>query len=516
MNHEDEKPVEETASEVLPEEAVLQDENGSGSNRRKYTAIAAAVGAVLIVALVAGIWYVFFRAPGGQPVAAPRGVSFDGEKGGKAVTDEDRTITLTDDQLKAANLKFVEVGETIAGAASESTTTGVVKANDYEKTPVVSQVMGVVKSINADLGRFVRKGDTIAVVSSEQLAGAQADFLSRKAELDESQKRYKRALSLSEISEESRNELDATTAKLEAATAMLTETKVNFERSKKLSAIGAISKRELEKAETAYKTTQAEKEEAEKRFERAKGLLKINPARRNEIDSYLTMVTKNQAETNSLRERLLVLGLSTRRINALNSLSRINADLPIVSPVTGTVTERIANTGEVVSSNGKLAMITDLSTVWVIAQVFENELGKLRVGSGAGVSTDAYPGKYFRGNVSYIDPELDTSTRTAQVRIELPNAGQELKTGMYVKVAFSTLGGREQTMPLIPEAAVQFLGDEKVVFEATNDPKVFAIRTVSLLDKIGTDYPVKNGIFVGDKIVTDGSFLLRAEWLKTN
>ncbi|MDH3492342.1 MAG: efflux RND transporter periplasmic adaptor subunit [Acidobacteriota bacterium] len=478
--------------------------------------IAAASGILVICILAFGIWYMFFRGPGGKPVAAPRNTSFSETNGGKPVPENERMITLSDDQLKAANLKIVEVGESLVGTAAEATTTGVINANDYAMTPVVTQVSGVVKSINADLGRFVRRGDTIAVVSSEELASAQSVYLSRKAELDEANKRYARALSLSEISEESRNELDSMTAKLEAAEAMLSETKANYERSKKLASIGAISKRELEKAETAFKTAAAEREEASKRFERSKSLLKINPARRNEIDSYLTMVRKKQSEVGSERARLLVLGLSKRRIDSLNSPSQINADLPVASPVTGTITERIANRGEVVTSNGKLAKVTDLSTVWVIAQVFEKDLGRLRIGSGAGVTTDAYPGRYFRGNISYIDPELDTSTRTAQVRIELSNAGQELKIGMYVNVAFATIGGREKTTAMVPEAAVQFLGDEQVVFEATEDPKTFVIRRVSLMDKTGTNYPVKEGIFVGDKIVTEGSFLLRAEWLKTN
>ena len=79
----------------------------------------------------------------------------------------------------------------------------------------------------------------------------------------------------------------------------------------------------------------------------------------------------------------------------------------------------------------------------------------MRVGSGASVTTDAYPGEVFRGNISYIDPNLDQNTRTAQVRIELPNAGEKLKIGMYVNIAFATVGGSENTVPTVPKEAVQ-------------------------------------------------------------
>ncbi len=512
MNQENE-PIDEIPGDLEPEHEVGGVTVAGKNARLWYAAIGAAV---LIVLLIFAGWYLFLRGPEGKPVPAPRDTAFNGPSGGKPVPEGERVVTLTEEQLKAAGLKIVTVGESLEGTAVNATTTGVVKANEYEETPVISQVRGVVRSINAELGSFVRRGETVAVIASDELAAVQADLLTRRAELDEAQKRYKRALGLSEISEESRNELDQTAARLKAADAKLIETKVNLERSKKLATIGAISRRELEIAETEFATAGAMQKEAADRFERAKQLLKINPARRNEIDSYLTMVRTKESEVGAVREKLLVLGLPKGRIDSLRSPSQIRSDLPVTSPVSGTVTKRSANRGEVISMNGTLASVTDLSTVWVIAQVYEKELGKLRVGSGAGVTSDAYPGRYFRGSITYVDPELDSATRTAQVRIELPNAGQELKIGMYVNVAFATLGGMENTTPLVPEAAVQFIGEEQVVFEATEDPLKFVIRTVVLFDKKDGFYPVKRGIFVGDKVVGEGSFLLRAEWLKSN
>ncbi|NNE67569.1 MAG: efflux RND transporter periplasmic adaptor subunit [Pyrinomonadaceae bacterium] len=477
-----------------------------------------AVSGILVIGLIAvGIWFLLFSNGTGESVPAPRNVSFsEGGDSSSAPPKGEQRITLTDAQLKSAKLEIVEIGETLQEAAASNATTGVVEANEYKETPVISLVGGVVRRINVDLGQFVRRGQTVAVISSEELAAAQSRHLSLRAEVGEVRNRYKRALTLSDVSEESRNELDKTTANLKSAVARNVEAKSNFERSKKLIEIGAISRRELEKTETAFEVSAANVEEAKKRLERAKRLLKINPARKNELDLFLSRLQKAEADLASSRERLIVLGLSARKVDALKSHKQINADLPIVSPVSGSVTERMVNRGEVISKNGAIAEVTDLSTVWVIGQVFERDLGKLRVRSGASITTDSYPGQLFRGNISYIDPNLDADTRTAQVRIEIPNPNQKLKIGMYVNVAYATLGGSEKTHPLVPKEAVQSIGSQKVLFEATDDPKSFILRPVRVAQQKSNAVAISEGIFVGDRVVTQGSFLLKAEWLKTN
>ncbi|NNE98633.1 MAG: efflux RND transporter periplasmic adaptor subunit [Pyrinomonadaceae bacterium] len=503
---------EETADDLETVETARRSEV---SNRK--IAVASILGALLIGVVGFAAWRFLLKSDEGKPVPAPRNVSVnDSLPGSKSFTGEQK-ITLTDEQLQAADLKIVTVGETFDAAAIRETTTGVVRANEYRETPVISQVGGVVKSINADLGQYIRKGQTVAIIASEELAQIQSKYLSMKADLDEAEKRYKRALNLSEISEESRNELDKQTANLKAAEAKLAEAKSDYVRSKKLVEIGAISRRQLEIVTTALKVAEANVSESKNRFERARELLKINPARRNEIDQFLTKMRNQQADIASVRERLLVLGLSNRRVNALNSPRQISSSLPIVSPISGTITERIANQNEVVSANGKLAEITDLSVVWVIGQVYEKDLGKLRLGSGASVTSDAYPGELIRGQISYIDPNLDEKTRTAQVRIEIQNPNQKLKIGQYVNVAYARVGGAsEKTAPLVQKASVQSIGDQKIVFEATDDPKTFILRPVRLGPESDNSYPVKEGLFVGDKVVSEGSFLLRAEYLKTN
>ena len=155
------------------------------------------------------------------------------------------------------------------------------------------------------------------------------------------------------------------------------------------------------------------------------------------------------------------------------------------------------------------------SNVWVIAQVFEQDLPRLRVGSGASVTTGAFPNRLFRGHVTYIDPTIDQATRTAKVRVELVNPDRALKLGMYVNVAFGSLGQSERTVPVVPSSAVQNIENRQVIFIATSDPNVFELRTVRLGSEVNGRFPVLEGVNVGDRVVTNGSFMLRAEWLKT-
>jgi RND family efflux transporter MFP subunit len=154
--------------------------------------------------------------------------------------------------------------------------------------------------------------------------------------------------------------------------------------------------------------------------------------------------------------------------------------------------------------------------VWVVGQVYEKDLGKVHIGSGGSITSDAYPGRVFRGQVSYVDPKVDPQTRTAQARIELANPGQQLKIGMYVNVAFAALAGTQSTTPVVPVAAVQNLSNQQVVFVATRDPNVFAMRPLRLGLESNGYYPVLEGLSVGDRVVTEGSFMLRAEGLKSH
>jgi RND family efflux transporter MFP subunit len=204
------------------------------------------------------------------------------------------------------------------------------------------------------------------------------------------------------------------------------------------------------------------------------------------------------------------------RVNSLRSATQVTSELAVPAPASGTVTARSVNVGEVVDANKELMRITDLSNVWVIAQVYERDVARLRVGLGASVTADPFPNRLFRGHVAYIDPQLDQTTRTVKVRIELPNPNRELKIGTYVRVALGSAGGAETTVPVVPASAVQNINGQQIVFAQTADPNVFELRPVRVGKENEGRYQVLEGLTVGDRVVTNGSFMLRAEWLKAN
>jgi RND family efflux transporter MFP subunit len=417
--------------------------NGGGrnENRTAKNAIIAVVAVITVAAIALLLWLFIPRGSGGRPVPAPRNIGADQTSNqGNSATSGESTLTIGPEQAHRAGIKIETVGERISTDATGPQTTGVVQPNAYRETPVMSLVGGIVRSVGPELGQSVRKGQTVAVVFSNELADAQSRYLAEVAGLDEHHKHHART--------------------------------------EKLVAIGAASREELEMATTKLKAA--------------------------------------ESEVANLRQRLLLLGLSSQRVSALRSTSQVSSEVSLPAPASGTVTSRTVNSGEVIEANKELLRVTDLSSVWVVAQVYEKDLGKIHIGSGASVTTDAYPGRVFRGQISYVDPKVDLQTRTAQARIELANPGQQLKIGMYVNVSFITLGSAASSVPVVPVAAVQNIGNQQVVFVATSDPNVFAMRSVRLGPESKGYYPVLEGLSVGDRIVTEGSFMLRAEWLKSH
>jgi RND family efflux transporter MFP subunit len=473
----------------------------------------------LVLVVFAVIYLIANREGQGKAVPAPRTVSFgQDDTGGNTASNlpAEQTLTLAPEQIEQIKLETATVGETLSSEVVGATSTGVVQANEYAETPVISLVGGVIRNVSAELGEYVRQGETVAVVYSDELAAAESNYLAMVAESDEARKRYNRALELSDVSQEARTELDQAEAALKIAQAKLTEERSDFERTVKLEKIGAASRQESEAATTELKTAQANSQAAKDRLERARRLLKINPERKNEIDRALAQLRTTEAKTDAERQKLLVLGLSPQNINQVRATRRVSSAIPINAPVSGTVTAREVNNGEVVSANKELYKVTNLNTVWVIAEVYEKDLSQIRSGSGATVTSDAFPGRVFRGQVTYIDPNFNQTTRTAQIRVVLENPNQIFKIGQYVNVAFGSMGMAERTAPVVPSSAVQTINNRQVVFLATDQPNVFTLRQVRLGSETDGRYVVLDGVNVGDKVITNGSFLLRAEWIKQN
>ena len=481
--------------------------------RRRIPPAAIAAAAVTIVALGGFLlwWLAAGESGAGRPVPAPRSSTVDSP----VETVTGHTLTLSPEQIKNADLSIETIGEQLSTESSERSATGSVEADQYRQTPVYSLAGGVVRRVVPQLGDNVARGQAVAVVFSDEFAQTQSRFIALRTEVDNARRNYERTQRLVAVNAPGRQEQEQATKQRKAAEAALSEMRSRYQRTSKLLEIGAASREELEQDNTKLRTAEAELEEARLRETRAGQLLAISPEVRAASEEALNKLRASEGELTSARQRLLLFGMPAGRIDALRHASHVTSELAVPAPASGTVTARSVNQGEVIEANKELMRVTDLSSVWVIAQVYEGDLAGLRTGSGASISTEAFPDRLFRGRITYIDPQIDETTRTAKVRIEVSNAGRELKLGMYVRVAFGATGDAERTVAVVPAGAVQNINGQSTVFLPTADPNVFELRQVRLGPEKDGRYAILEGLQVGDKVVVNGSFTLKAEWLKT-
>jgi Cu(I)/Ag(I) efflux system membrane fusion protein/cobalt-zinc-cadmium efflux system membrane fusion protein len=196
-----------------------------------------------------------------------------------------------------------------------------------------------------------------------------------------------------------------------------------------------------------------------------------------------------------------------------NELARLKetgkpiTDLTIYSPVSGYITERNALPNLYAEPSTRLYTIADLSRVWVNAQIFQDDIGRLKPGDTARITVDSYPGRTFSGRIEEILPQIDMATRTARVRMAIANPGLRLRPGMFVNVDLMTSLGRQL---VIPASAVFQSGTRHLVFlnhgNGSLEPK-----EVTVGPRVGDDFVVLKGLAAHQPIVTSASFLIDSE-----
>jgi RND family efflux transporter MFP subunit len=270
---------------------------------------------------------------------------------------------------------------------------------------------------------------------------------------------------------------------------------------------------ELADAQMKYVSMQAMLGADHQKLERTRKLVALGAASRQELEEIAALHAAHATEVAAYRQRLLLLGLGADQVARFTDATHVVSEVVVPAPADGVVVTRTVNPGQVVNAGQDLFVVTDLSTVWIIGDVYENDFAAVTIGAPATVTVPATSGQALRGRVAYIDPRVDAATRTAKVRVEVPNNGGALRLGMYVQVSFQTARGPLQTV--IPRAAVQALGARSVVYVATGDEGRFEERRVKLGPVIGEDVEVLEGVKAGERVVAEGSFFLRAEAART-
>lgn len=332
--------------------------------------------------------------------------------------------------------------------------TGGVTAEDARVAHIRPLARGLVERVWVSLGERVTRGQPLATYDNIQLGELVGEYLGAKAVLRQ-------------------------------AEADLDVKRRVVERGRQLIKLEAIAQQELDLREAELKTAEAS-------------------------------VTRDQATVSRVEEQLHRFGLSDADLTRLSptggeSPHREASHAVLRAPFDGVITKYDVAQGEVVEPEQELFTVTDLSQVWVLADIYEKDITKVGVGTDAIVRVDAYPGRAFNGRVTYVADLIDPRTRSAKARVVVVNPDAALKLDMFARVSVPTADARDALV--VSVAAVQTIDNQPVVFVKVGDTR-FERRSVELGATAGDLIEIRSGVTAGDAVVGAGSFHLKTALLR--
>lgn len=408
--------------------------------------------------------------------------------------EEEKTneVELSGEAQKAAGIEIVEVSERPFAATLRFT--GTIEANPQQTQQITPLIGGRVERVLVALGDRVRAGAVIAVISSPEVAEMHGKLHEAETRFELAEQNYQRVLRA-----ENRSALIQAKARLDEAEATL-------RRTQKLIEIGAGAGKDLIAAEAAYKTAKAEYD------------YQNNISLNREVQQAKAEVETSRVEVLHLRNSLRALGANVPK-DERKKVEHNTSTLALVAPSGGIVTERLVNAGAGIEAGKPLFTISNISTLWVIANVPESQVSHLRPGLPATIRAAALGSEEITGRIDYIDPLLNEETRTARIRIEINNPGERLKVGTFADITFASTTAPDSKVTsdeiAIPEAAIQRIEERAVVFIPKADEEGhFEMREVEIGGIVDGYRQIISGLKVGERIVTKGSFTLKTQLLK--
>ncbi len=269
---------------------------------------------------------------------------------------------------------------------------------------------------------------------------------------------------------------------------------------------------ELGQAFAEYAKAKGRADLARKNLEREETLFskKISPEK--DVIRARQELAEAEADLTFANEKFHLLGIDVEQFGNKQGGNQ-HPLIAVTSPINGSVIERAATQGEVVGPDKPLFIVADLSKLWVIIDIYEKDLGRIRSGTAVNVSTTAYAEKSFRGFISYLGEVMDEKTRTVKARVEVENANRFLKPGMFATVTIDAKGVQTEKAIMLPEEAVFLDGSKNYVF-IQNAPEKFEMREIALGRTLGNRLEVVRGLKIGEPVVVKGAFILKSELKK--
>ena len=266
---------------------------------------------------------------------------------------------------------------------------------------------------------------------------------------------------------------------------------------------------ELDEAINRYRQSKAKLTLAKNNLERVNALVEKKIAARKDIMQAETDYQMSSSELHADQERLALYGLSSAGLDGPGHTRQL---LPVRSPIGGVITEKHAIVGELADPAKNLYTVADLSSVWVMVDINEKDLAKVRKGQEAMVKVGAFPDLNFPGRISHIADMVDDATRTVKARIEVQNTGRKLKPEMFASVELA-LPADAPPVLAVPEDALQEMEGKKVLFVTENGTE-FEPRPIALGRASGGQVEVTGGLKEGERYAAKGGFLLKSELKK--
>ena len=274
-------------------------------------------------------------------------------------------------------------------------------------------------------------------------------------------------------------------------------------------ALATLDSVELGEALNRYRQSKTKLALAQSNMERIKNLVQKKIAARKDILQAETDYQMTLTELHTDEERLTLYGLSPADLDKPNNKRQL---LPVRSPIGGIITEKHAIVGELSDPSKSLYTVADLSSVWVLVDIHEKDLAKVRKGQAAIVTVGAFPDLKLKGRITYIADLVDEATRTVKARIAVANPGRKLKPEMFATVELALQADTPPVL-VVPEDALQEIEGKKVLF-VTESGTEFEARQVEAGRAAGGMVEIVSGLKEGERYAVKGSFMLKAEQKK--
>jgi len=360
-------------------------------------------------------------------------------------------VTLTPEGIASAGIR-TEPAQ-LRTLTSLLTVPARVDFNQEAMAHVGTSIPGRVAEIRVKLGDIVKPGDVLLVIDSPEFGEAQSEMLQKLAGVEVAKTR-------SDV------------------------TKVAYERAQKLAEGKGISQSELLRREGEFKATAAD---------------------------FMAAESALLGATNKLK----LLGISQEEGEKLAKTGRINPRFTILAPLAGRVVEREATLGEVVGPDSPpLLVLADMTSLWVLADVPEGEVHRIALGAPAQFTVPTLKDHMIEGKIAYLDPKINSGSRSAAVRIVVPGEGSPLQPGMFgqAEIEAKEVGAEPKSILAVPaEAVLTVEGGPAVFVPVEGEPNTFAKRAVEIGPKVGAWIPVLSGLKEGEPIVVTGTFTLKAD-----